>query len=55
MTRPSQKRRVTLKIGRTFADIRREAEARLTRGLRLDFDQIMLDIAAVRRADKKLP
>jgi hypothetical protein len=54
MARPSPKRRLSLKIRRTFADVRREAEARLARGLRLDFDRIMLDIAAIRRADKKL-
>lgn len=36
----------------TFAEIRRDAEKRLARGLRLDFDQIMLDIAVIRaRAD----
>jgi hypothetical protein len=37
----------------TFAEIRRKAEKRLARGLKLDFDQIMLDIAVIRaRADK---
>jgi hypothetical protein len=37
----------------TFAEIRRNAENRLARGLKLDFDQIMLDIAALRvRAEK---
>jgi hypothetical protein len=33
---------------RTFADIRRNAEKRLKLGLKLDFDQIMADIAALR-------
>ena len=33
---------------RTFADIRRSAEKRLKLGLKLDFDQIMADIAAIR-------
>lgn len=32
----------------TFSDIRRDAEKRLASGLKLDFDQIMLDIAALR-------
>jgi hypothetical protein len=37
----------------TFAEIRRDAEKRLKRGLKLDFDQIMLDIEAIRvRAEK---
>jgi hypothetical protein len=33
---------------RTFADIRRNAEKRLKLGLKLDFDQMMADIAALR-------
>jgi len=33
---------------RTFADIRRNAEMRLKLGLKLDFEQIMADIAAIR-------
>jgi hypothetical protein len=39
----------------TFAEIRRDAEKRLARGLKLDFDQIMLDIAALRaRAERPI-
>ena len=38
----------------TFAEIRRDAEKRLARGLGLDFDQIMLDIAAIRARAAKL-
>ena len=34
----------------TFAEIRSDAEKKLQRGLKLDFDQIMLDIAALRAA-----
>ena len=37
-----------LKFPSTFAEIRCAAEQRLARGLTLDFDQIMLDIARVR-------
>jgi hypothetical protein len=37
----------------TFSDIRRAAEKRLAHGLDLDFDQIMLDIAALRRRLEK--
>lgn len=33
---------------RTFAEIRRHAEETLRRGLPLDFDQIMRDVAALR-------
>ena len=33
---------------RTFADIRRNAEMRLKLGLKLDFEQIMADIATIR-------
>jgi hypothetical protein len=37
----------------TFDEVRRSAEKTLRRGLKLDFDQIMLDIAAIRvRAEK---
>jgi hypothetical protein len=36
----------------TFSDVRRDAEKKLARGLELDFDQIMLDIAAIRRAGR---
>ncbi|HME12876.1 MAG TPA: hypothetical protein VKF79_08450 [Candidatus Acidoferrum sp.] len=32
----------------TFAEVRHDAEKRLEHGLKLDFDQIMLDIAAIR-------
>ena len=45
--RPHRKRPLT------FAAIRRDAENRLARGLKLDFDQIMLDIAALMVASKK--
>jgi len=38
----------------TFAEIRSDAEKRLALGLGLDFDQIMLDIAAVRARAAKL-
>ena len=38
----------------TFADIRHKAEQRLRRGLKLDFDQIMLDIATLRARDQDL-
>jgi len=38
----------------TFAEIRRDAEKRLALGLVLDFDQIMLDIAAIRARAAKL-
>jgi hypothetical protein len=31
-----------------FADVRRNAEMRLKLGLKLDFEQIMADIAAIR-------
>jgi hypothetical protein len=37
----------------TFAEIRRDAEKKLARGLKLDFDQIMLDIEAIRVSAKK--
>jgi hypothetical protein len=33
-----------------FADIRKDCEDRLARGLKLDFDQIMLDIDAIKAA-----
>ena len=48
--RPSPHRKRPL----TFAAIRRDAESRLARGLKLDFDQIMLDITAL-MADAKKP
>jgi len=39
----------------TFADVRRDAEKRMARGLKLDFDQIMLEIAVIcERAGKPL-
>lgn len=39
----------------TFAEIRSDAEKKLQRGLKLDFDQIMLDIAALRaRAERPI-
>jgi len=46
---PKHQKRAT----KTFEDIRWAAEKRLARGLKLDFDQIMLDIAAVRRGAGK--
>ena len=51
-SRPSPERisRPRSKRPRTFAEIRRDAEHRLRRGLKLDFKQIMLDIAALRGA-----
>lgn len=33
-----------------FADIRKDCEDRLARGLKLDFEQIMLDIDAIKAA-----
>ena len=37
----------------TFAEVRRNAEERLALGLKLDFDQIMLDIEAIRKQAEK--
>ena len=37
----------------TFAEIGRDAEKRLALGLKLDFDQIMLDIEAIRKRAEK--
>jgi hypothetical protein len=50
---PTRQVRTRHKHPMTFADVRHDAEDRLARGLKLDFDQIMLDIAAIRaRAEK---
>ena len=38
----------------TFAEVRSDAEKRLALGLGIDFDQIMLDIAAIRARAAKL-
>jgi hypothetical protein len=38
----------------TFAEIRHDAEKRLERGLKLDFDQIMLDIELLRARAERL-
>jgi hypothetical protein len=48
-----RKRRSRPKTKRSFADIRRECEANLSRGKRLNFDQIMAEIAALRESTKK--
>ena len=45
--------RLHRKLPATFAAIRRDCESRLARGLKLDFDQIMLDIAALRARTEK--
>ena len=37
----------------TFAEVRRRAEDRLAHGLKLNFDQIMLDIDAIRKQAAK--
>jgi hypothetical protein len=38
---------------RTFAEIRRNAETRLRRGLKLDFGGIMRDVAALRARNQR--
>jgi hypothetical protein len=43
------KRRRELIRERTFADIRRDCEQKLARGERLNFDKVMLEIAAIRK------
>jgi hypothetical protein len=53
-SRPPPKMHPHRKRPLTFAAIRRDAENRLARGLKLDFDQIMLDITAL-IADAKKP
>ena len=45
--------RLQAKRPTTFAEIRFNAEERLRHGLKLDFDQIMLDIGAIRAAAEK--
>ena len=51
---PRRSARVHRKPPITFAEVRSDAEKRLALGLLLDFDQIMLDIAAIRARAAKL-
>jgi hypothetical protein len=51
--RPPPRHSPHRKRPRTFAAIRRDAENRLARGLKLDFDQIMSDITALMANPKK--
>jgi urease gamma subunit len=52
-SRPPPRQSPPRKRPLTFAVIRRNAEKRLARGLKLDFDQIMSDITALISIPKK--
>ena len=45
---PKHLKRPHRKHPTTFAEIRRNAEERLAQGLKVDFEQIMIDIAVIR-------
>ena len=50
---PKRSKRPPRKRPTTFAEVRRNAEKKLALGLKLDFDQIMLDIEVIRKWAEK--